>query len=199
MELRKKLGIVFQNPENQILFNDVYEDMLFGLNNLKLNDPDLRIKEALAKVKMDEYIHGNTYELSLGQKQRITIAGVLASNPKYIIFDEPTTMIDSEGEAKIYKILHELKNLGITIIYITNVIDEILMSDRVIILNKGEIKGDFRKQNILENVDIIEENGIKLPKIVKTLLELKNNGIEINLEEWTNEELTKKIIEGYKK
>lgn len=147
---------------------------------------------------MEEYIHKNVYELSLGQKQRITIASVLSLNPKYIIFDEPTTMLDSEGEEDIYNLLRDFKKQGYTIIYITNTVDEILMADRIVILNDGEIKGDFKKQDIIQNINLLIENGIKLPKIVKTLVEFKKNGIEINLEEWTIEELTKKIIEGYK-
>lgn len=95
-DLRKKIGIVFQNPDNQILFNNVYDDIEFALKNLKLDDIDLRIKEALKKVEMQNYINSETYELSLGQKQRLTIASVLAVNPPYIVLDEPTTMIDSE-------------------------------------------------------------------------------------------------------
>ena len=93
--LRKKVGIVFQNPDNQIIFNNVYDDIAFALKNLNLEDIDLRVRDSLKKVKMEEYINSETYELSLGQKQRITIASVLAVNPKYIILDEPTTMIDS--------------------------------------------------------------------------------------------------------
>lgn len=95
-DLRKKIGIVFQNPDNQIIFNNVYDEIAFALKNLQLEDIDLRIKKALKKVKMQEYINNETYELSLGQKQRITIASVLAINPSYIVLDEPTTMIDSE-------------------------------------------------------------------------------------------------------
>ena len=93
--IRRKVGIVFQNPDNQIIFNNVYDDIAFALKNLNLEDIDLRVRDSLKKVKMEEYINSETYELSLGQKQRITIASVLAVNPKYIILDEPTTMIDS--------------------------------------------------------------------------------------------------------
>lgn len=95
-DLRRKIGIVFQNPDNQIIFNNVYDEIAFALKNLQLEDIDLRINESLKKVKMQEYINSETYELSLGQKQRITIASILAINPPYIVLDEPTTMIDSE-------------------------------------------------------------------------------------------------------
>lgn len=198
MEIRQRVGIVFQNPENQIIFNNVYDDIAFALKNLKVKDIDLRIKEALKKVKMDKYIFNNTYELSLGQKQRTVIAGILSINPKYIIFDEPTTMLDSEGKEDVYNLIIELKKQGYTIIYITNAVDEILMSDRIIILSEGKITSDFKKENIIENIDILKENNINLPKIVNIILELKNNKIDINLENWTMEELTKKLIEVYK-
>lgn len=99
-ELRKKLGIVFQNPENQILFPKVQEDLEFALKNLNLPQREKRIQEALQKVGMQDYIDHDTYELSLGQKQRINIASVLAVNPSYLILDEPTTMIDSRWKRK---------------------------------------------------------------------------------------------------
>jgi len=101
-EIRKKIGIVFQNPENQILFPKVQDDLEFALKNLDLPNRETRIRDALQKVGMEKYAQEDTYELSLGQKQRINIASVLAVNPKYLILDEPTTMIDSNGKDKIY-------------------------------------------------------------------------------------------------
>lgn len=198
LELRKKVGIVFQNPENQILFSNVYDDIAFAINNLKLEDAEIRIKSSLEKVDMTDFIGSNTYELSLGQKQRITIAGVLAINPKYIIFDEPTTMIDSAGKEKFYKIVKELNNQGYTIIYITNAIDEILMSDRVILLKHGQIEKTFLKKDIMENIDTLKKCGIEIPFIVNALEEFKKNGIEIKLEQWSKEELIRKIAERCK-
>ncbi len=199
IKLRQNIGIVFQNPENQILFNNVYDDIAFALKNLGLDNIEERIKTSLEKVKMKEYIKSETYELSLGQKQRVTIAGVLSINPKYLIFDEPTTMIDSEGKEDIYKIIKLLKQQGYTIIYITNAVDEILMSDRILILNEGKISSDFNKKNIIENVAQLAKNNIKIPKLIQTILELKENKINIDLQEWTQEELNKKLIEVCKK
>ena len=92
--LRKKVGMIFQNPDNQIIFNNVYDDIAFAIKNLKLDNEEIRIKDALKKVKMEKYVQEEAYNLSLGQKQRVAIAGVLAINPDYIIFDEPTTMLD---------------------------------------------------------------------------------------------------------
>ncbi len=198
-KLRKKVGIVFQNPDNQILFNNVYDDIAFGLKNLNLEDIDLRINEALKKVKMQDFINNETYELSLGQKQRITIASVLAVNPKYVVLDEPTTMIDSNGKEEIYEIIKTLKNLGYTVIYTTNSIDEILLSDRVIIIDNNEIAQEFKKKDILENIDTLKKYNIKVPEIVQALQKLKNNGFDIDLEDWTINELTDKIIGELKK
>ena len=158
MELRKTIGIVFQNPENQILFNNVYDDLAFALNNLELDDKELRIKQGLEKVKMETYIDKNTYELSLGQKQRITIAGVIAINPKYIVFDEPTTMLDSEGKEDVYNIISNLKSNGYTVVYVTNVVNEILMSDRIITIDNGEIQSIFNKEDIVENIYALEKS-----------------------------------------
>ena len=196
---KKKIGMVFQNPENQIIFNNVYDDIAFALKNLELDNEEIRIKTSLEKLRMDKYLKSPTYELSLGQKQRVTIAGVLAVNPKYIIFDEPTTMLDSEGKEDVYEIVKALKKQGYTIIYVTNVMDEILIADRVVVLEKGEIIKEFNKEEILENIEFLEEHEIKIPSLAKMLYEFRKNGIEIKLEEWTKEELTNKIIEVAKK
>lgn len=193
--LRKKIGMIFQNPENQIIFNNVYDDIAFALKNLELNDEEIRIKTALEKLKMDKYLKSPTYELSMGQKQRVTIAGVLAVNPKYIIFDEPTTMLDSEGKEDVYEIVKNLKNQGYTIIYVTNVMDEVLIADRVVVLEKGEIIKEFYKKDILDNIEFLEKHEIKIPSLAKMLYEFRENGIQIELKDWTKEELTKKIIE----
>lgn len=132
---------------------------------------------------MENYIDKEAYELSLGQKQRITIAGVLSVKPKYIVMDEPTAMLDPEGKEEIKKIVNELKNLGYTIIYITNIIDEIFISDRIIVLENGKIAKEFRREELLENIDFLKEKGIQIPKTVEIMQRLKEKGIEINLEE----------------
>lgn len=195
IELRKNVGVVFQNPENQILFNKVYDDIEFGMRNLSVNSSDTEniIKVALEKVGMQEYIKKETFELSLGQKQRITIASVLALNTKIIVLDEPTTMLDPEGKKAIYDILKNLKQLGYTIIYITNVIDEILLADRVIVIKNKQIKKDFYKQEILNNIDILKELDIGLPVILQISEKLKEQGINLNLKEFTVDELVEEI------
>lgn len=195
IELRKKIGIVFQNPENQIIFGKVHDDIAFSLKNLKLDNIDERIKNSLEKTGMKEYEEQDAFSLSMGQKQRITIASVLAIGAKYIVLDEPTAMIDPKGKEEIYKIISSLKKDRHTVIYITNVIDEILLADKIIIIDNGEVVHSFNKTEIIENIDKIQECDVKIPTIVNTILELRKIGIEIKLEKWTMDELVKKIVD----
>lgn len=132
---------------------------------------------------MSTYLSAAAYDLSLGQKQRITIAGVLSIKPKVIIMDEPTAMLDPEGKESISKILRNLKDKGFTIVYITNVIDEIFIADRVIMLEKGKIVKEFGIDNILENIEFLKEKGIKIPKTIQMIKKLKEKGIDIELSE----------------
>lgn len=134
--VQDKVGIVFQNPENQVIFSNIYDELSFSLKGLEKAEIENRIENSLKQVGMLEYKNNDLYTLSLGQKQRIMIAEVLAKKPKYIIFDEPTTMIDSQGKESIYKIIRDLKSEGYTIICITNLADEILIADRTLILEK---------------------------------------------------------------
>lgn len=189
-EVRKKIGIVFQNPDNQILFNRVYDDVNFALKNLDLDNSEERIRSSLKKVDMEKFEDSDTYQLSLGQKQRINIASVLAVKPRYIILDEPTTMIDSKGKEKIYEIIKELKKEGFTIIYVTNNINEILISDRIIMMENKKIKSIFKKKDILNNINLLEESEIRVPEIIRIIMKLN-----IKLEEFTIEEMTRKIVE----
>ena len=187
-EAIKKVGIVFQNPENQIIFNNIYDELSFALKHLTKEETKERIVKSLKKVKMYDYIDKDLYELSLGQKQRIAIAEILAKEPKYIIFDEPTTMIDSLGKEQIYDIIKTLKKEGYTIIYTTNLVEEILLADRILILRNGQIVNEIKKDNLISSVDILMENNIKLPIIIEIALKLN-----INLKEFTTEELINKI------
>lgn len=181
--LEKRFGIVFQNPENQIIFNHVHDDIAFALQNLALDEQEKRIQDALEKVGMEDYIQKEAYDLSLGQKQRITIAGVLSIQPKVIILDEPTAMLDPEGKEEIRKIVKNLKEEGFTIIYITNMIDEVLLSDQVVMLEKGRIIKQFATKDILENLVFLKEKGITIPKAIEIMEKLEKKGIKIHFEE----------------
>lgn len=195
INLRKKVGIVFQNPENQIIFNNIDDELSFALKNLKLNDTELRIEEALKKVKIDKNKIGELDELSLGQKQKITIAGVLAVNPDYIVFDEPTTMIDSEGKEAVYKIIKTLKENGYTIIYITNNTEEIMLADKILILDDGKIVEQIKKQELVNKVDILKKYNLKSPTVITILEKLRENNININIEKMTIDSIIEQIIE----
>jgi len=185
INLRKNIGIVFQNPENQIVFNKVYDELAFGMKNVGTEDSKIEeiIERCLEEVDMLEYKNSDSYELSLGQKQRIVIAGTIAMNPKILVFDEPTTSIDSEGKEKIYEILRSLQSNGYTIIYITNIMDEILLSDRIMVLEKGRLAEQFLRKDILKNLEKLQKLGIKLPEVIKIYQNLKNKGKDVVLED----------------
>ena len=176
LELRKTIGIVFQNPENQLIFDKIYDDIEFGLKNLGIEDRETRINSAIEKVGMKDIY--DTYEISLGQKQRVAIASILAMEPKHIIFDEPTTMLDPKGKKDILNIVKELNKSGITIIYVTNVIEEILFADRIIALEEGKIKSEFKKTDILNNINLLKELDLEIPVVLDIILKLKEKGID---------------------
>ena len=198
LSIRKEVGIVFQNPENQIIFNSIEDEIRFPLENLKLENIEEKIKEALKKVGLEGKEKQEAYTLSLGQKQRLTIATVLAMQTKYIVLDEPTAMLDPKGKEEVYEIVKRLKKEGYTIIYITNIIDEILLSDEIWVMEDGIIKDSFAKVDILDHIEEIEQSDIKIPEIISLLQELKKKNIKIELEEWTMQELIQKLVKGYK-
>lgn len=173
-QINSKIGIVFQNPDSQIIFNNIKDEFSY------ITQDEFVIDEALKYVDMLEYKNYDLYYLSLGQKQRIMIAEVLAKRPQYIIFDEPTTMIDSMGKEKIYEIIKKLKTEGYTIICITNLADEIMLADKTIILNDGIIVEQIEKSELIEKSNLFQKYGIKIPTLLEILTKLKKNGIELN-------------------
>lgn len=196
--IQEKIGIVFQNPESQVIFNNIYDELSFSLKKLEKSEIESRINDALEKVNMLEYKNRDLYTLSLGQKQRIMIAEILAKNPKYIILDEPTTMIDSYGKEKIYDIIKNLKSEGYTIICITNLADEILLADRTLILSNGRIVEEIKKEELVEKSYLLEKYGITEPTLLKILTQLKSIGVKIDLKDFSVSEFVgglKKIID----
>jgi len=194
IKIRDKIGVVFQNPESQLLFNNVYDEMAFGLKNLKKDGINERIEESLAMVGMRDYKNKDISDMSLGQKQRIAIAEAISLSPKYLVFDEPTTMLDSVGKQDVHIIVESLKKAGYTIIYITNMADEILLSDRIILLDNGKISLEINKNEILDNVEIFKEYGVRIPTLVYLITELKRNGIDINPAKIDVKEIVKEIL-----
>lgn len=192
-EIRNKVGIVFQNPENQIVFSNIKDEISFALKGLDQEEIDNRVQQALEKVEMLQVKEQDLYNLSLGQKQRVMIAEILAKNPKYITLDEPTTMIDSLGKEKIYQIIQSLKKQGYTLICITNLADEILLADRTFILENGKLVTEIPKAKLVERAQEIEEHGIKLPTLLEILCKLKEKGKKIDLQDYTVKELVEKL------
>lgn len=192
LSIRKKLSVVFQNPDNQIVSSIVLDDVIFGLENILNNRDEIRDRsyDSLTKVNMIEYKDHNTNMLSGGQKQRVSVAGVLAMKPKYIIFDESTSMLDPKGRKEILKILEGLnRDYGITVILITHFIDECLLSDRVIVLTNGSIKYDGDPRRILSDERFLLDNRLDTTYSCKISNCLKRYGLHNESDIFELEEL----------
>lgn len=198
-QIHQKIGIVFQNPENQIIFNNVQDEVAFALKGLDKEEIKRRIEDSLQQVNMKDKEKEDLYELSLGQKQRIMISEILAKQPKYIVFDEPTTMIDSKGKEEIYQIIENLKQEGYTIILITNMAEEMLLADRIIILSDGEIVEEIRKEELFNKLDVFEQYDIKIPMVLEIIQKLKQEGIEIKVTNYSINELVNQLKEIIKR
>ena len=195
--IQEKIGIVFQNPENQVIFNSIHDEVAFMLKNIDKDDLENRLNDALEQVEMLELKEQELYTLSLGQKQRMMIAEVLAKKPKYIIFDEPTTMIDSQGKEKIYTIIKNLKNQGYTVICITNLADEILLADRTLVLNNGKIACEIDRKDLIEKAHLLEQYNIMKPTILNLMVSLREKGVSLEVSDFTIEDITTAIKEKY--
>ncbi len=182
-ELRKKVGMVFQNPDNQIVATIVEEDVAFGPENLGLERDEIRrrVDEALSIVGMTEYSRHEPHRLSGGQKQRIAIAGIIAMRPDCIIFDESTAMLDPVGRREVVNTMERLnREEGKTIITITHYMDEAVRADRVIVIDDGRIILDGKPGEIFANADKIRECGLDLPLCSDLLLRLRDKGIKLD-------------------
>jgi len=163
--VRERVGLVFQNPDNQIVASTVIDDVAFGLEN-RMCPPDeieRRCMEALTFVDMPSYRDHLTANLSGGQKQRIAVAGVLAMDTPYMVFDEPTSLLDAEGRRAVLDILFKLKKLGKTIIMISHFLDEVFLADKILVLWKGKVIFFDTPQLLLHSNDILEKIGFPLP------------------------------------
>ncbi|MBE6760735.1 MAG: energy-coupling factor transporter ATPase [Ruminococcaceae bacterium] len=182
-EIRRRLGLVFQNPDNQIICTIVEEDVAFGPENLGIKPDEIRnrVDSALETVGMSEFAKSAPHQLSGGQKQRVALAGILAMKPECIVLDEPTAMLDPIGRKEVINAITKLnKEKGITIILITHFMEEAENADRVIIMNKGKIVADSKPAEVFAMSDVIKASGLALPQTTELLTILKNNGIDIN-------------------
>jgi energy-coupling factor transport system ATP-binding protein len=180
--LRKKLGMVFQNPDNQLVATIVEDDVAFGPENLGVESSEIRkrVDEALAVVGMSEYAKGEPARLSGGQKQRIAIAGILAMKPDCMIFDESTAMLDPLGRRDIMNTIEKLnREHGITIIMITHYMDEAARANRIVVLDDGEVLMDGTPVEIFSKPERLEKCGLDVPQCVSVVHTLKKYGINI--------------------
>ena len=191
-DIRKTAGMIFQNPDNQIVATIVEEDVAFGPENLGVPSAEIRerVDRALEAVDMSEYKDHAPHLLSGGQKQRIAIAGVLAMEPDCIILDEPTAMLDPSGREEVISTIKKLnKEEGKTIILITHFMNEAIEADRVVVMEKGTIALDGSPREVFSNVEEIKNLGLDVPQVTELAFELKKEGMDIDTDILTIEEL----------
>lgn len=181
--IRETAGMVFQNPDNQLVATIVEEDVAFGPENLGVPPEEIRkrVDEALERVGMSEYKRHAPHLLSGGQKQRIAIAGILAMQPKCIIFDEPTAMLDPSGRKEVLDTIIDLnRNYGITVILITHYMDEAAKADRIVVMDKGKLILDGKPRDVFANVEKMKNIGLDVPQVTELSYELQKVGINID-------------------
>lgn len=181
-EIRRHVGMVFQNPDNQIVGTTVEEDVAFGLENIGVprDEMILRISEALATVKLEKERRTEPHLLSGGQKQRCAIAGITAMRPECIVLDEATAMLDPIGRREVMSLVHKLnREQGITIVHITHHMDEVSSADRVILIDNGHILADTTPRKFFANKKLVEESGLEVPQITELFDILRQNGVEV--------------------
>lgn len=188
--IRKTVGMVFQNPDNQIIATVVEEDVAFALEYMGVEPAEMRkrVDEALEMVGMSEFANHATHQLSGGQKQRIAISGVFAMKPRVIVLDEPTAMLDPKGRASVMKILHELNANGITIILITHFMDEAAQASRVVVVNEGEVLLDDEPHYVFQNAGLLDSIGLDVPPSTSLMFKLRENGFRVPLAILTDDE-----------
>ena len=185
LQVRRNVGMVFQNPDNQIVANVVEEDVAFGPENLGISSPEIRhrVNKALKQVGMYEYREHAPHLLSGGQKQRIAIAGVIAMEPKCIVLDEPTAMLDPRGRREVVETIGRLnKEKGITAVLITHHMDEAAKADRVVVLHKGKVAADGTPEEVFAQVELLHDLGLAAPESVELCWELNKQGFQLPLD-----------------
>lgn len=195
-DTRRLVGMVFQNPDNQFVGTTVQDDVAFGLENNGIPRDDMveRVKTALEKVKMDQFLDQEPHHLSGGQKQRVAIAGVVALRPKIIVLDEATSMLDPRGREEVLSTIRELKNDNqMTVISITHDLEEAARADRILVLNKGKLYREGTPEEIFQMDEELIELGLDIPFPVKMSKALKNKGISVAKHYLSEEELVAQL------
>ena len=198
INIRRKIGMVFQNPDNQIVSTIVEDDVAFGPENLGVEREEIRrrVDEALKSVDMYDYRPHEPHRLSGGQKQRVAIAGVIAMQTDCIVLDEPTAMLDPKGRREVINALHKLNDeLGISVILVTHFMDEAVNADRVVVMNDGRVEFDGTPQEVFSHDERLREIGLSVPKPLELANELRKAGVDIQGFPLTADE----FLEKYKK
>ncbi len=181
-QLRSTVGLVFQNPDNQMVASIVEEDVAFGPENLGIKNPELRqrVDDALKAVGMYDFRRHAPHKLSGGQKQRVAIAGILAMRPKCIVLDEPTAMLDPGGRSEVMSAIRELcDRQGVTIVLITHYMEEAAMADRVVVMHRGKILTQGTPAEVFSQIDLLRSNGLDVPQPVELAELLRAKGFDI--------------------
>ena len=201
ISVRRTVGMVFQNPDNQIVANVVEEDVAFGPENLGISSPVIRqrVDKALKQVGMYGFREHAPHLLSGGQKQRIAIAGVIAMEPKCIVLDEPTAMLDPKGRREVMETITALnRDKGITVILITHHMDEAAKAQRVVVLNKGKVAADGTPREVFSQVELLHSIRLAAPETVELCHELNQNGFSLPLDRLEAEECAQALYDVLK-
>ena len=200
LDVRRTVGMVFQNPDNQIVANVVEDDVAFGPENLGIPTEEIRqrVDEALKNVGMYEYRTHAPHLLSGGQKQRIAIAGIIAMRPRCIVLDEPTAMLDPMGRQEVLETVHRLnREHGITVILITHHMEECIEADRLIVMAAGQVIADGTPKEVFPQVETMRENGLDVPATTGLLYELNREGFDLPLEALSVEECAQALYKEF--
>lgn len=191
-EIRRVAGMVFQNPDNQMVATVVEEDVAFGPENLGVPAQEIRrrVPAALASVEMAGYERHAPHHLSGGQKQRVAIAGVLAMQPEIIVLDEPTAMLDPAGRSEVLRTVEKLnREKGMTVVHITHFMDEVVHADRVVVMNEGRIVLQGKPREVFARVQLLKDFGLDVPPVAELAHELRSHGVRIAADIMTVDEL----------
>ena len=195
LAIRQNVGIVFQNPDNQIVTTIIEEDVAFGPENMGVPPEEIRIRvdEALATVGMLDYAKREIHKLSGGQKQRIAIAGMLALKPKILVMDEATAMLDPKGRSSVLSTLRELHTQGLTIIMVTQYMEEITDCDRVIVMNRGRIAMDDIPSKVFANPELLRSCSLTVPEAIRLSTEIRALGVPLSKTTMKTEQLAEEL------
>ncbi len=199
MAVRRRVGMVFQNPDNQIVANVVEEDVAFGPENLGIASPEIRrrVDNALKQVDMYNYREHAPHLLSGGQKQRVAIAGIIAMEPRCIVLDEPTAMLDPRGRREVMETVGRLnQEKGITVVLITHHMDEAAKAGRVVVLHRGQVAADGTPRQVFSQPELLHELGLAAPETVELCYELNKEGFSLPLDALEPEECAQILYEA---